>query len=53
MSKKYNKKPIKAEKEPVKTEIKEIYVQEQSTPVKVEVLVEEKKVEEKPKVLSL
>ena len=49
MTNKSNKKEVKE----VKTEIKEVFVTEQSTPVKVEVLVEEKKVEEKPKVLSL
>jgi|TARA_R110002020_G_C16193529_1_gene765698 hypothetical protein len=36
-----------------KTEVKEVYVQEQSVPLKVEKPVEEKKKEEKPEVLSL
>jgi len=36
-----------------KTEVKEVYVQDQSTPLEVEKPVEEKKEEEKPAVLSL
>tara|TARA_R110000751_G_scaffold233930_1_gene335084 strand:+ start:471 stop:620 length:150 start_codon:yes stop_codon:yes gene_type:complete len=48
-----SKKTVKKEIKEVKTEVKEVYVTEQSTPLKVEKPIEEKKVEEKPAVLSL